>query len=676
LLATGQRGDADVIVWDITSGRILYKFEEHDGTVSSLTFTDDERVLVSVGSEDGVVIAWDLSSGAMIGRRRQDPIPILSLASGGFVKDVKGRDTGLYQFAAAGSKGVTLWGINPLDGRMEYDKLVLSGLQRDFLCAVFAPLPSYPWIYLGTTSGDIVIIHTRSRSVHSSFFASGGGITSLSAVVSDGGSVILIAGSGDGTIHVYRHAASSLEHELMLSAASARKSGAPALTLERSLTVSGAVWSISPLPIMSLGAPLSFLVGTSSGCVYRAVASELRDTSRAGAPLAAGEPPGGLTGTLIRQAHGVAVDPLPAAVAALTVVAGGSVTAATASTTVPGKSRSLHAASATSLLAGLPGPLAASARVPDILVASFANGISDRFVTAGADGYVRAWDAGDFSCISATTAKGAGYPTCIAFVNDYFISGWQDGNIRAYLTDMPGAGSRSDAGAYRKGVVVDDPKFIWALPDAHAGREGGVTALVIAHNQRFFVTGGANGSIRVWDIRTRELISQFKEHKAAITELVILPNDTTLLSVSRDRSLITWDLRTERRVSVHTLKLGGMNAVDAAPDCSLIITAGQDKNLTYWDVRSPAPVKVIPYPLNPVNGAEAEPVCLAMAHSRSIFVSGGNDAVVRVWDVASGSLIAEGIGHSGTVRDVQFSPDDKQIISCGSDGAILVWNVY
>lgn len=33
-------------------------------------------------------------------------------------------------------------------------------------------------------------------------------------------------------------------------------------------------------------------------------------------------------------------------------------------------------------------------------------------------------------------------------------------------------------------------------------------------------------------------------------------------------------------------------------------------------------------------------------------------------------------GHSGTITEVRYSPDDKQLVSVGQDGCVLVWNMY
>ena len=101
LLATGERGyDSDVCVWDLSTGQVIHRFQEHDHGIMALAFSDDERLLVSVGAEqDGLTLIWDLSTGTQVTRLRHEPAPVLCVACGGFVKDIKGRDTALYQFA-------------------------------------------------------------------------------------------------------------------------------------------------------------------------------------------------------------------------------------------------------------------------------------------------------------------------------------------------------------------------------------------------------------------------------------------------------------------------------------------------------------------------------------------------------------------------------------------------
>jgi WD40 repeat protein len=39
-------------------------------------------------------------------------------------------------------------------------------------------------------------------------------------------------------------------------------------------------------------------------------------------------------------------------------------------------------------------------------------------------------------------------------------------------------------------------------------------------------------------------------------------------------------------------------------------------------------------------------------------------------------FVAKGLGHSGPVTKLKWTPDEKQIISVSTDSSISVWNFY
>jgi WD40 repeat protein len=118
---------------------------------------------------------------------------------------------------------------------------------------------------------------------------------------------------------------------------------------------------------------------------------------------------------------------------------------------------------------------------------SYAAGTSDRFATISSDCTLRIWDAADYSVLTTVCVRDAGEPSCLVYTLDFLISGWSDGKIRAH---------ESDTGSP-----------LWLIDNAH---RGGVTALVLSHNQRYIMTGGGEGDVRVWELRSRELVSHLK----------------------------------------------------------------------------------------------------------------------------------------------------------------------
>src|SRR5439155_10530238 len=60
-LATGQKGDAAVRLWEVASGLELVRLKGHEEGIRSLAFSPDDKVLVS-GGADNTALVWDLES--------------------------------------------------------------------------------------------------------------------------------------------------------------------------------------------------------------------------------------------------------------------------------------------------------------------------------------------------------------------------------------------------------------------------------------------------------------------------------------------------------------------------------------------------------------------------------------------------------------------------------------
>lgn len=247
------------------------------------------------------------------------------------------------------------------------------------------------------------------------------------------------------------------------------------------------------------------------------------------------------------------------------------------------------------------------------------------------------------------------------------------------------------------------------LVDAHIGLSNkdfadedticGVTSMVLSHNRRFLLTGGPTGDVRLWELRTRELISHLKEHKQRITRIVLTADDTVALTASKDRCVLRWDLRSEKRVLCHMQRMGGINDVRLLGEREdFLVSVGQDRKLVLWDAKSSDPVFA---QLLDVDHEADEGLTLSVSHCGRYIVTGGSMGVLRVYGIrydVLGQLLQQrgsnqggggGHGrpstmspfvplqvipaHSKAVVSVDFSPGDKQVVSVGEDGSIFLY---
>ncbi len=51
-----------------------------------------------------------------------------------------------------------------------------------------------------------------------------------------------------------------------------------------------------------------------------------------------------------------------------------------------------------------------------------------------------------------------------------------------------------------------------------------------------------------------------------------------------------------------------------------------------------------------------------------------DDNTSKIWDAATGQLIADLKGHTQDVRSAQFSPDGKKIVTVSDDNTAKIWD--
>lgn len=105
-------------------------------------------------------------------------------------------------------------------------------------------------------------------------------------------------------------------------------------------------------------------------------------------------------------------------------------------------------------------------------------------------------------------------------------------------------------------------------------------------------------------------------------------------------------------------------------ECELV-TCGQGAPIFFWDCDEQKPVAQIDYPYKCLS-IEVSPTGRMVAfgtETNEVFVYSlhGQNQV---------QFVAKGLGHSGPVTKLKWTPDEKQIISVSTDSSISVWNFY
>lgn len=230
------------------------------------------------------------------------------------------------------------------------------------------------------------------------------------------------------------------------------------------------------------------------------------------------------------------------------------------------------------------------------------------------------------------------------------VSGWNDGKIRAFYPETG--------------------RMRFVIADAHSEK---VTALAIVDNDSRgpwrIVSGGSEGRVRVWNVTSshQSLVASLKEHRGPVNCLKITNDGKECVSASSDGSCIVWDL--DRYVRLRAMfEPNVFTSVLYHPDESQVLTCGTNGNITYWDASDGQAIRVI-------NSDAVFLQSLDVSSNGEYFVCGGQDKTVTLWHYDDGIPVGIGKGHSGSINSLKLSPDQKSIVSVGSSGEIIFWDM-
>jgi len=258
------------------------------------------------------------------------------------------------------------------------------------------------------------------------------------------------------------------------------------------------------------------------------------------------------------------------------------------------------------------------------------------------------------------------------------------------------------------------------------GHEQGVLAIALDPSDRYIVSTGKDRTLKLWDAKSGELLSERVEaHQSSIYDVAISPDGKYLASAGNDgnqAALRIWEIseidgklqlsaEPKHKLTAHD---GSVYGVDFHPkDSRRLVSAGQDQTLRLWDVETGRQVTPpIVGHFSSVRDAEFSPDggsivsgsvdntirvwdaatgrqrrLYRMAHRDAVFsvafnavgdriVSASADRSVRVWNAATGESVADPLrGHDGKVYSAIFSADGNTIMSTGSDRTIRFWDV-
>ncbi|KAH8705562.1 WD repeat protein [Talaromyces proteolyticus] len=201
------------------------------------------------------------------------------------------------------------------------------------------------------------------------------------------------------------------------------------------------------------------------------------------------------------------------------------------------------------------------------------------------------------------------------------------------------------------------------------GHLRGVSAVKFSPDRTMLASGGADGSLKVWDTYTGKLLHTFEGHLAGISTVAWSPDNETIATGSDDKTIRLWNALTGK---AHPKAFSGHHnyvySIAFSPKGNMLVSGSYDEAVFLWDVRSAKVMRSLPAHSDPVAGVD---IC----HDGTLVVSCSSDGLIRIWDTMTGQCLRTLVHDDNPpVMAVRFSPNGKYVLAWTLDDCIRLWD--
>jgi WD40 repeat protein len=156
-------------------------------------------------------------------------------------------------------------------------------------------------------------------------------------------------------------------------------------------------------------------------------------------------------------------------------------------------------------------------------------------------------------------------------------------------------------------------------------------------------------------------------HEADVYRVLFTPDGTKVLTASFDGTARLWDAGTGRHLATLAGHQGKVLAIAVSADSKSILTGSEDKTLKLWDMPGGG--------AGLFSGHSGPVTAIAPGQDGSWILTASEDGTARLWSRSTRKEALRLEGAGGPLRAAALSPDSRLAAAGGDDRIVRVWDV-
>jgi WD40 repeat protein len=270
-------------------------------------------------------------------------------------------------------------------------------------------------------------------------------------------------------------------------------------------------------------------------------------------------------------------------------------------------------------------------------ISSLALSLDSQTVATAEDKTVKLWSSANSSLIKAFTSHKKKV-TKLIFSNDSktVASIGDDNKVNLYNSD----GS-----------------FIKTL----SGHTNSVSNVTFSHDSQLIATDGDDNLVKLWK-RDGTFLKALTGHISVVKKVIFSNNDQIIASVGSNDGVKLWK---HDGNLLSTIDYPGIQDIKFSPDSDIIASIHEDKTVKLWSIDGKL-LTTFRKHHDTIKSVSFSPI-------DKTIISAGDDAKIQLWRT-DGTLLKTLPGNINKIKTVKFSPDGLFIISVAYDNTVKLWS--